>query len=251
MQTVKGIFEYLCDYAPLEKQMSYDNAGFLVGRQDTEVKKVLLSLDVTPDVIDEAVEDGYELIVSHHPVIFHAIKNITDEKLMKLVKREIAVISMHTNLDITEGGVNDALLSLLGAERDDYLDGECCGRIGHLKAPVSMTEFLMLCRDKLHTNGLRYYDAGRPVRRIAVLGGAGGDETETAFQKNCDTYVTSDISYHQFLFAQEKGINLIDGDHFGTEDPIIDVLRQKLSCQFPEIVFQKSNRHGAIIKFFC
>lgn len=251
MQTNKMIFEYLCDFAPLEKQMSFDNAGFLLGRPNSEAKKVLLSLDVTPDVVDEAVEGGYELIISHHPVIFNAIKSVTDEKLMKLVERKIAVISMHTNLDIIEGGVNDILLSLLGAERDGYLDDACCGRIGHLKAPVSMESFLKLCREKLHTNGLRYYDAGRTVEHIAVLGGAGGDEVETAAEKGCDTYLTSDLHYHQFLFAQEHGINLIDGDHFGTEDPVIDMLCQKLSSRFPDIVFHKSDRHGTVIKFFC
>ena len=251
MRIIKDVFEYLCDFAPLEKQMSFDNAGFLVGQQDREVKKVLLSLDVTPDVVEEAVEGGYELIVSHHPVIFNAIKSVTDEKLMKLVENRISVISMHTNLDITEGGVNDVLLSVLGAERDGYLDDECCGRTGHFDVPISLSIFLELCKNNLYANGLRYYDAGRPVKNIAVLGGAGGEEIEAAISKGCDTYLTSDINYHGFLLAQEKGINLVDGDHFGTENPVMDMLCQKLSEQFPEIVFHKSSRHGAVIQFFC
>lgn len=251
MQTVKEIFEYLCEFAPLEKQMDFDNAGFLVGRQDAEVKKVLLSLDVTPDVVEEAAEGGYELIISHHPVIFNALKSVTDEKLMRLVENRIAVISMHTNLDITEGGVNDVLLSLLGAERDGYFDDDGCGRTGHYDSPLSLTEFLELCRNKLYANGLRYYDAGRPVKKIAVLGGAGGSELKAAAEKGCDTYLTSDIRYHEFLSAQELGVNLIDGDHFGTENPVIDMLCQRLSARFPDTVFHKSDRHGAVIKFFC
>ena len=251
MRTIKDIFEYLCDFAPLEKQLSFDNAGFLVGRQDAEVKKVLLSLDVTPDVVEEAAEGGYELIVSHHPVIFNALKSVTDEKLMKLVENRISVISMHTNLDIIEGGVNDVLLSVLGAERDGVLDNECCGRTGHFDVPISLSIFLELCKNKLYANGLRYYDAGRPVKNIAVLGGAGGDELEDVISKGCDTYLTSDIKYHEFLLAQEKGINLVDGDHFGTENPVMDMLCRKLSERFPEIVFRKSSRHGALIQFFC
>lgn len=251
MQTVKDIFDFLCDFAPLDKQMSFDNAGFLIGRQDTEVKKVLLSLDVTSDVVEEAAEGGCELILSHHPVIFNPLKTVTDEKLLKLVKNDIAVISMHTNLDITEGGVNDVLLSILGAEKDAYLDEDCCGRIGHFASPLSMADFLALCREKLYANGLRYYDAGRPVKKLAVLGGAGGSELEEAVKMGCDTYLTSDISYHQFLFAQEQGINLIDGDHFGTENPVIDRLCQMLSSRFPDTDFHKSVRHGAVIKFFC
>lgn len=248
---IKQIFDYLCDLAPLEKQLSFDNAGFLVGREDREVKKVLLSLDVTADVINEAAEGKYELIISHHPLIFNAIKSVTDEKLLRLVENGIAVISMHTNLDITEGGVNDVLLGLLGAEKDGYLDVEFCGRTGHFNSPLSMPAFLELCREKLHANGLRYYDAKRPVENIAVLGGAGSDELEDAIKKGCDTYLTSEIKYHHFLMAQEYGINLIDGDHFGTEDPVIDMLCQKLSAQFPDVVFDKSIRHGAVIKFCC
>jgi len=251
MSTNKDIFDYLCEYAPLELQMSFDNAGFLIGRPEVEAKKVLLSLDVTHKVVDEAVEGNYGLIISHHPVIFNALKNVTDEKLIKLLENRIAVISMHTNLDITEGGVNDVLLNLLGAEKDDILDVEHCGRIGHLEKSVSMNEFLRVCMEKLHSNGLRYYDADRPVRHIAVLGGSGGDKLEVAIEKGCDTYITSDIKYHQFLIAQELGINLIDGDHFGTEDPIIDVLCRKLSLKFPEVSFEKSKCHAAVIRFCC
>lgn len=251
MTQIKDIFDYLCELAPLELQLGFDNAGFLVGRGSKACRKALISLDVTGDVVEEAVSGGYELIISHHPVIFSPIKNVTDEKLIKLIENGIAVISMHTNLDIADGGVNDVLLKLIGAEREDFLDEEHCGRIGRLPQEIPLDKFLELCRDKLHTNGLRYYDSGRQVKRVAVLGGSGGDELMSAFEKNCDTYLTSDIKYHQFLLAQELGINLVDGDHFGTEDPVIDVLCQKLSSRFPDAAFDKSKRHIPVIKFFC
>ena len=250
MPAIKDIFNYLCELAPLERQLDFDNAGFLIGKDNSVCHKALVSLDVTEKVVEEAVKGEYELIISHHPVIFSPLKKITDKKLIDILEHKIAVISMHTNLDIAEGGVNDVLLELVGAKREDFLDEEHCGRIGYFEHGISLNDFLAICRDKLHTNGLRYYDSGRSVKRIAVLGGSGGDEIENAFEKGCDTYLTSDIKYHQFLLAQELEINLIDGDHFGTEDPVIEVLCKKLSTRFPDVMFDKSKRHLPIIKFF-
>lgn len=249
MITAHEIFSYLCDLAPLELQMSFDNSGFLVGRKEKLINKVLLALDVTETVVDEAISEGADMIITHHPVIFRPLKSLTDVKLIKLAANDTAVVSMHTNLDIAEGGVNDVLLSLLGAESVDVLDKDGCGRIGILHKETELSDFLKLCRSKLPANGLRYYDAGRSVRKLAVLGGSGGDAIEDAAEKGCDTFVTGDINYHYFLLAQEKGINLIDGDHFGTENPIIPVLREKLSAKFPNVYFKVSEHHKAIIQF--
>lgn len=249
MTTVKDIYNFLCTAAPLELQMGFDNSGFLVGRSEMPVKRVLLSLDVTAQVIDEAIEQGAELIISHHPVIFNAVKKITDEKLLRLIENSVAVVSMHTNLDIAEGGVNDVLLRLLGAEGDDALDDDGCGRIGELSAPMAFEDFLNICKTRLNTKGLRYYYAGIPVKKLAVMGGAGGDFTALAFEKGCDTYVTADIKYNRFLEAAEMGINLIDADHFCTENPVMSVLKNRLSAAFNEVEFNLSKVHGQIISF--
>ena len=255
MNTVKVIFDKLCEIAPLELQLDYDNAGFLIGRADTPVEKALLSLDVTEEVVDEAVERGAQLIVSHHPVIWDEMKSLTDqksgsEKLLRLLENGIAVISMHTNLDIVEGGVNDVLLSLLGAENEGPFDDEGCGRKGRLQKALPLDAFLALCKEKLNTRGLRYYDAGRPAEHIAVLGGAGGSALIEAWRAGCDTYVTADVKYSVFLQARELGINLIDGDHFCTENPVIGVLAKKLGDAFPETAFIVSARHDQTACFF-
>lgn len=255
MNTVKDIFEKLCEIAPLELQLDYDNAGFLIGRADTPVEKALLSLDVTDDVVTEAVERGARLIVSHHPVIWEEMKSLTDlkpenEKILRLLEHGIAVISMHTNLDIAEGGVNDVLISLLGAKNEGPFDEEGCGRKGRLQKAMPLEAFLALCKEKLNTRGLRYYDAGRTVEHIAVLGGAGGSGLIGAWQAGCDTYVTADVKYSVFLQARELGINLIDGDHFCTENPIISVLARKLSEAFPDTAFLISERHDQTAHFF-
>lgn len=254
MVKVQEVYDYLCSIAPLELQCSFDNAGFQIGRSDKTVNKVLLALDVTNPVIDEAVDKGADLILSHHPILFTPVKRITDaeyetEKLLRLAEKGIAVISMHTNLDIVSGGVNDVLIAALGASSDAALDEEGCGRIGRLDKPVSMKSFLSRCKTVLNAKGLRYYDAGREVDRIAVMGGAGGECVARAFQLGCDTYVTADIKYHQFLLASELGINLIDADHFCTENPIIPELSGKLRAAFPELSFEISERHHPIVDF--
>ena len=247
MTSINEIYEYLCTLAPLSLQMEFDNSGFQLGRGKKTLERALLALDVTDDVVEEALSLGAVLIISHHPLIFNAPRCISDAdpgtgRLLKLIENHIAVISMHTNLDIAEGGVNDVLIRLFGAEPERALDADGCGRVGTLKKPMSMAEFLPLCKERLASNGLRYYDAGRPVQRLAVMGGSGGDCVDAAYALGCDTYVTADVKYHEFLRAQELGINLIDGDHFCTECPVIPVLRDQLSRRFPELSFTVSTK---------
>ncbi len=253
MPTVEEIYRYLQTLAPLELQMDYDNSGMLIGEAGSRVSRLLLSLDVTDAVVSEAAETGAQLIVSHHPLIFHPLRNLTcgpeTEKLYALIRAGIAVLSFHTNLDAAEGGVNDVLIRLLGAEPMEALDKSGCGRIGEYDSAVPFSSFLMLCREKLQTNGLRYLDAGREVRRLAVMGGAGGSAIRDAWKKGCDTYVTADLKYHEFLLAEELGLNLIDGDHFCTENPVLSVLQTKLLEAFPETEVVISRRHHQIIQF--
>ena len=255
MNTVKEIYEALCALAPLELQLDYDNSGFLIGRADAPVEKALLSLDITKEVVEEAIERGAQLIVSHHPLIWEAMKSVTDddptrEKILRLIEKRIAVISMHTNLDIAKGGVNDVLIALLGAENEGPFDEDGCGRKGRLDKAVPLNVFLRTCKDKLSTKGLRYYDAGRPAERIAVLGGSGGSSLPDAWAAGCDTFVTADVKYSVFLQARELGINLIDGDHFCTENPIMSVLREKLCSAFPDTEFILSSSHDQTARFF-
>lgn len=249
MRRAGEIYEYLKELAPLELQMDFDNSGFQLGRLDAEINKALLALDVTEEVVGEAIELGAQLIISHHPLIFSKLRNITDTKLLRLAENRIAVISMHTNLDIAAGGVNDVLITLLGARADGPLDPDDCGRVGELPEAQQFDSFLRFCKTALDSKGLRYYNAGRPVKRLAVMGGSGGDYIGCAAEKGCDTYVTADIKYHQFLEAKELGINLIDGDHFCTENPVIPSLCEKLRHEFPDVCFTVSASHGQVISF--
>lgn len=254
MITTGEIYEFLKLLAPPELQMDFDNAGFLVGRLDCPVRKAMLSLDATSEVIAEAADKGAELLITHHPLIWNAMKRLTESdvtqrRVIKLVENGISLISMHTNLDIADGGVNDVLLDLLGADLVSALDEDGCGRIGLMREPTDMAHFLHFCKTALETGGLRYYNSERPVKKIAVMGGAGGGSVERAYELGCDTYVTSDIKYDQFLLARELGINLIDGDHFCTENPVICDLSRRLSMAFPGVEFMISRVHDQTVRF--
>lgn len=252
MTTVKDIFDALCEIAPLALQTDFDNAGFLVGHADAEVRRVVLALDITGAVIDEAAALDAQLVVAHHPIIFHPLKSVTAEGegalVLRLIENRLAAICMHTNLDIAEGGVNDVLIRLLGAEPEEGIDAQNCGRVGTLAEPLPLAAFLTVCKERLHCNTIRYYDAGRPVRRLGVMGGAGGGDLASAIAHGCDTYVTADIKYSVFLEAAEKGVNLIDADHFCTENPVIPVICERLQAAFPDVDFVLSSYREQLIR---
>ena len=265
MAIVNDIYAFLNEIAPVRYQMDFDNAGFLVGDGSTAVERVLLALDITNEVIAEAAALHAQLIVSHHPLIFTPLRHATTDdlagrKVLTLARYGISAICMHTNLDIADGGVNDALMAALGAEVTGGLepagtavDGSAltCGRIGKLPEPMTMAEFLPYVAGHLHANGLRYVDGGLPVERLAVCGGSGGNMLELTAAKGCDTFVTADVKYDRFLAAKELGINLIDADHFCTENVVIPVLQTKLQRKFPNVTFAISQVHRQTAQTYC
>jgi dinuclear metal center YbgI/SA1388 family protein len=284
MPTVNDVYKYLCTFAPESMKMDFDNVGFLVGRANADASKILISLDITSGVITEALDIGAGLIVSHHPLFF-SLKSVTDAditggKVVRLLSGGISAICMHTNLDAALGGVNDALAAAAGiascasaagidyctpaagitaAGEAELLAEDGClpdgtvfsyGRAGRLKTPCPLSEYLDTLKKALGTSGLRYYDAGRDVYKVAVVGGSGGGELHHAVSCGCDTFVTADIKYDVFLDAKELGINLIDGDHFCTENLITRVLADKLRTAFPEASVVVSKCHGQTVRFF-
>lgn len=255
MAAVKDIFEFLAGKAPVNMALGFDNVGHLVGRGDRKVSRILVALDITDEVIMEAASLGAELIVSHHPLFFE-LKGLTDAvwteaRALTLAENRIAAICMHTNLDAAQGGVNDALMAALGAKATEMLDDETAiGRVGILPKAMSMEEFLPHVKDTLNANGLRYHNAGRPVHHIAVCGGSGGGDIPLALAKGCDTYITADIKYDPFLEAKHFGLNLIDADHFCTENVVVPSLKDWLSEEFKDVEVFISSVHGPTAQFF-
>lgn len=225
---------------PASWRPSWDNVGHLVGDPDRGVHRVLVSLDITERVVREAVAGGFDIIVSHHPVMnctWHPVQTLrTDDRqgriLMELVTHDISAICMHTNLDAAEGGVNDILAQKLGLRDLKPLTDEKIGRVGTLKCEIPLVEFTHFVIKSLGCNGLRYTDCGKSVHCVAVGGGACGDYIPQAIAPpGCDTFVTSDLRYHEFLDNTE--LNLIDAGHFPTEDGSAPAVVDYLQKVFP------------------
>jgi len=257
--TVREIEEILFQWAPHHLAASWDNVGHLIGRREKQVDRVLVALDVTAEVVSEAVKGDFDLIISHHPVMncaWHPVQTLRDDDLqgrilMELVHKDIAVICMHTNLDAADGGVNDMLCERLGLENTEKLgDEDGIARMGVLSEPMALSAFLPLLRKRLRPNGLRYCQGRKNVSRVAVGGGACADMFRLVAERGCDTFVTSDVKYHQFLDAAELGLNLIDAGHFPTEDPICYAIVNRLSEVYPDIKFVKSDSHREIIQYY-
>lgn len=263
MVTVKDIYRTLDHFAPFRTQMSFDNAGLLVGNEQAEVTRVLVSLDIALPVIREAVKWGAQLIVSHHPVIFDPVKSIvagepTGDKLIALIRNNISAICAHTNLDVAVGGVNDALAEALELKDievllPDGLDGQGrpygLGRIGMLEEACILPEFADVVKRKLGANGVRFVDSGKPVRRVAVGGGACGGCLRDAWSRGCDVLVTSDVKYDVFLDARALGMGLIDAGHFPTENVVLPVLCGTIHTAHPKLDIQVSQVHREV--FSC
>lgn len=262
MPTVREIEQAIFDWAPRSLAEEWDNVGLLCGRAEREVTRVLVALDPFEGVCREAQERGAELIVTHHPLIFQPPRSITDRDsvgrcVLYLAKHDIAAINAHTNLDCAVGGVNDVLARTLGLSdvhvigpKKTDAQGRECGllRAGAVKE-TPFLDFAAQVKEKLGCEGLRYVDAGRPVRRVAVGGGACGSELLDAADALCDTFVTADLKYNQLWDAHDLGVNIIDAGHFETENPVCAVLADHLRGRFPELAVMLSEKHRNPIRF--
>ena len=256
MIKVCDVLTALFDAAPEYMKMEWDNVGLLCGRRTAAVRRVMVALDPMPDVFAEAKARGCELIVTHHPLIFDAPRAINDESytgrcILALAEAHIAAINLHTNLDVCPGGVNDVLAETLGLADVSVLDpigqdaqGRPYGliRTGMVQAQ-SLAAFAAFVRSALGCPGLRFADAGRPVRRVAVGGGSCGGAIDEVLAAGCDTLVTADLKYNHFEEAKYRGLNLLDAGHFETENPVCAVLARILREALPELTVLRAQDH--------
>jgi dinuclear metal center YbgI/SA1388 family protein len=236
---VKEIMDVLQGLAPFETQMDFDNAGLLIGSLYQEVHRVGVVLDVTMEAVEFAVKQGIDCIVSHHPVIFAPLKSVGEDSVVyQLIRHGICVISAHTNLDAAEGGVNDALASALKLTQIQPLalpfeTTPAMGRIGTLLKPMNTNDFVSHVCDCLGTH-VKYTQATKEVKTVAVCGGAGADFLEPAMLAGADALVTSELKHHQWLMAKAEDFLVVDAGHFETEQvvvaPLAEMLKEKLSA---------------------
>ena len=237
------IFEYLKNLYPIELAMDWDNSGFLIGRSDKEVKNVLVVLDITNEVLEYAVAKDIDLIVSHHPIIFSALKRVTDETLLgnyilKILRNDICVIAMHTNFDIAKGGMADICSERLGLsntcvfEITNVCDEEelGIGKIGDLKKDMSLDELIKLVKTKFdlsHVSVFGRENINSNIRRVAISPGSGKGMYKYAV-KRADVLITGDITHHDGLDAANDGVCIIDATHYGLEHLFIEKVKSDL-----------------------
>ena len=255
--TVKDILNCITEIAPLHWQESYDNAGLQVGDLNAEAHKALICLDITEAIVDEAIAKKCDLIVSHHPLIFRGLKHLTPETyieraVMKAVKHDIAMISMHTNLDNSYLGVSRVLADRLGLKNLNLLqpsesEPEVCGAgmIGEFDTAMEEKDFLQLVAETIGSPCLRHSVlTGRKVKKVALCGGSGSPFMPDALRQKVDAYLTADIKYHDF-FVPEGNVLLVDGGHFETEqftkELICELIRKKFPTFAAEIAETRTN----------
>jgi len=225
--------------APFRTALSYDNSGILCGDPDREIRKVLLTLDITYNVIEQALAEGADLILSHHPALFVAQKTFSPrDRVYRLIENGIAAVALHTNLDMARGGVNDVLARTVGLKNvEDWCgdDPDFVSRKGVLPSELPLTEYCAFVKKALSANSLRYADGGRPVHKVALCSGSGGDMWESLKGTDIDTLLTGEAKYHHFLEAAQAGINLIEAGHYATENIVLPVLEAWLKQADPSL----------------
>ena len=232
--TVREIYAYLNEKIPPSLSCAWDNDGMMCCPDpDAPVRRVLVVLDITADVVKKAQEGGFDLILSHHPLIFSPLRALHHEdaiakKVIELIKSGIAAFSFHTRLDAVEGGVNDLLAEKIGLCNVATFgaDGEAIGRIGELPQSVTLAELATLVKQVTGAPFVTVSDAARPVRRVAVLGGSGSDDVIPAILAGADTYLTGELKHNWLTEAPERSINLIAAGHFYTENQVCARLRE-------------------------
>lgn len=213
----------------------WDNVGLLVGDEKKDIKKILLTLDVTEYTVSEAISCGADLILSHHPVLFSAIKRITAETaeeraLIAAIKNDICIFAAHTNCDTAPFGINAYLAQLFDLVEPEPIEDTGLGRIGNLKEETTLAAFAQTAAKKLNTPHVRVSgDLEATVKRVAIGSGACSDSIPKAAEMGADVMLTSDMKYHEAINAVQQGIYVIDAGHYPTEVVALDIFEKLLS----------------------
>ena len=253
----------ITEIAPLQWQEHYDNAGIQVGDLSAEVHKALICLDITEEVVDEAIAKSCDLIISHHPLIFHGLKHLTSDTYIeravrKAIKHDIAMVSMHTNLDNSYLGVSRVLAERLGLTHLSLLqpsaaEPEVCGAgmIGEFPTPIEESSFLNLVAEAIGSPCLRHSAlTGRRIAKVALCGGSGTPFMPDALRQKADAYLTADIKYHDF-FVPEGQILLVDGGHFETEQFTKQLIKELIQKKFPTFAAEIAATNTNAVHYFC
>ncbi|MGL4999767.1 MAG: Nif3-like dinuclear metal center hexameric protein [Cetobacterium sp.] len=241
------LINFLENKFPLYLAEDWDNVGLLVGRRDSKIKEVLLSLDLTESVIDKAIELGANLIITHHPIIFKPLRNITSDtligrKIIKLIENGISVYSMHTNLDSSKSGLND----FLGEDILGFKDGKILehleknereygiGRVYKLDETITLEKLLEMLKEKLVLDSITFVKAKeiKDIKKVALVSGSGASYWRKAKKAGATVLITGDVKYHEAMDAREENFTIIDIGHFESEHIFSNLIEELLKKEF-------------------
>lgn len=221
----------------------WDNTGFQIGNGNKEINKILIAMDLDREILNMAIKEDYEMVITHHPLIFQPLKSITSHDykgklIMDLIKNDLVVYNAHSNLDLALGGVNDKLAEILGLQNTiplseiSHKEGEYgYGRIGHIEE-LYLLDYLDRIKEALETDNLIVHgETNKKIGKIAVCGGSGSSYIYDAYEKGADLYITGDIKYHDGQLGHELGLTIIDPGHYHTEKIILPVIEKYLREQ--------------------
>lgn len=231
MKKVKDVIKVIENFAPKILKEDFDNVGLMVGDKEKEVKKVLLALDCTLDVIEEAKEKSIDLIITHHPLIFKKPNSITTEtllgkKIIKLIQNDISLYSSHTNLDSAKNGLNETIVKVLGFEKSEILElnknsrkdkKDGIGRLVTLDKEIYIEDLIKQVKEKLNIKALRVVLGTNSINKIAIINGSGQDFFDIAIKNGANCIITGDTTYHYASDYKEMGITIVDVGHFASE----------------------------------
>ena len=248
MIKVNNIINEMELLAPTYLKEDFDNVGLMVGDKNKEVKKVLLALDCTLKVTEEAKKENVELIITHHPLIFKRPSSITTDtlqgkKIIELIKNDISLYSSHTNLDSVENGLNDTIVSILGFDNSKILeknkrdDKAGLGRIVSLKESIQLEDLISKIKKSLNINNLRVVKGKDKVNKIAIINGSGQDFIGKAVALGADCIITGDTTYHFASDYKEMEISILDVGHFASEQITFFNVMENLKEKFKDVEF--------------
>lgn len=263
MVTVNSVYEVLDRTAPFKYQEKWDNSGLLVGDGDSEVNKILISLDITNSVVDEACKKGADLIISHHPIIFHPLKSIDfNNPVCRLLQEFKSAICIHTPFDVAKGGINDILYDML---KKPLMLGDDCeiieavsndGVTGYgkvcscgLSDDVDEKEIAAVLKDVFKCTVVRYCEGSKYIRKIGFCSGAGGSFIDRVIEMGADAYITGDVKHDQWITAANSGLALFDCGHFHTETVALEYLKRVLKANFPNVTVEIAENNTDIVKY--
>ena len=240
---IQAFCDMLERIAPPSLAMEGDRIGLLIGPDHPWIKKVLVALDLTTDVADEAIEGGYDLVLTHHPIFWDPVTRFLPDcpetaAAYRLIRHGVGHYAAHTNLDAAKGGVNDVLGETLGLSDLRPLPPENLGRIGTMKTSMEFSDFTALCEQRLHTRARITGDPERMIRTVALIGGSGGGDVRFVHEAGCDAFVTGEMKHNQALDAAYYGLCCCVLGHYETEFPVLKPLITRLQEENNDVQYQ-------------